>query len=94
MCAYWCMYVYVCVRGCMCVCMCVWEVYVCVCIDVFVCLCVCIDVWAYIYYIACSQRLEEDVRPPVAGVTGCGELHRYWELNLGPLQEQYVLIKR
>jgi hypothetical protein len=55
---------------------------------------VCIDVWAYIYYIACSQRLEEDVRPPVAGVTGCGELHRYWELNLGPLQEQYVLIKR
>lgn len=36
----------------------------------------------------CPQRPEEEAR---AGVTGSCE-YGYWELNLGPFEEQYVFL--
>ena len=41
----------------------------------------------------CSWRPEEDIRSPVSGVMdGCDLPCRHWELNLGFLQEQGVLL--
>lgn len=40
----------------------------------------------------CSQRPEEDTRPPGTKVTnGFEPPYEYWQLNLGPLPKQPVL---
>ena len=54
---------------------------------VFVCVCI------SSYDIPRVCRSEESRSSPETGVTGCYELPRgCWEVNLGPLQEQSVLL--
>lgn len=47
------------------------------------------------YAYRCSRRPEKDRRFPLPGVVGgcepCEPSYRFWEVNVGPLQEQYVL---
>lgn len=41
----------------------------------------------------CSQEPEESVSFFGTGIThGCESLSGYWELNLGPLQDQHVFL--
>lgn len=41
----------------------------------------------------CLWKLERALGAPGTGVIeSCEQLCRYWELNLGPLQEQLVLL--
>ena len=43
--------------------------------------------------IQCGRRPEEDVKFPATGVTDDSELScGYWELNPGPLEEQFLLL--
>ena len=61
---------------------------VCGCVCVCVCVCVCAHTHMHIL------RLEGVMDSPGAGVTGGSETARNvcWELKLGPLQEQQVLL--
>lgn len=54
-------------------------------------MCVCVCVQAHLC--RCSLTSEEEVRCPGARATGDYELpDEYWEINLGPLQEQQLFL--
>ena len=59
------------------------------------CLCA-LPACMYVYHVCawCLWRPEEGIRSPGTGVTdGCEPPYGYWESNLGPLEEQQVLLK-
>lgn len=50
-------------------------------------------VYGYSVCVWCVQMSEETVRFSEVEVTGiCEPLHRCWEFNTGPLEEQHVLL--
>lgn len=51
----------------------------------------CLYVCLYTVYMQC--RLEKGIKSPQAEVAGgCGLSNRWWELNLGPREEHWILL--